>query len=191
MKSNMSPFQSDKFKSKNLSNLITRSCLVLLTISISAVLVSACSFRPLYGNTEGNQELQQVLSSIEVVEIPGRVGQKVRNELIFKFTGGGHPSGSNYRLVIAVRESATSQLVRRDGDSRGQFYKLAADFQLYSASDPKNPLLKGISHAQASFKDDESVYANVRSRRDAEDRAAKTVAEDLQVRISAFLSSNS
>jgi len=157
----------------------------------ATLIISGCSFKPLYGNTESNQDLQQVLSTIEVIEIPGRVGQKVRNELIFAFNGGQGQGGGSYKLIIAVRESVTSQIVRRDGDSRGQFYKLTADFQLFSAADAKNPMLKGNSHAQASFKDDDSVYANIRSRRDAEDRAAKTVAEDLQVRLSAFLSTNS
>jgi LPS-assembly lipoprotein len=35
----------------------------------------------------------------------------------------------------------------------------------------------------------ESVYSNVRARKEAEDRAATTVAEDLRSRLAAYLSS--
>jgi LPS-assembly lipoprotein len=34
----------------------------------------------------------------------------------------------------------------------------------------------------------ESVYSNVRARKEAEDRAATTIAEDLKSRLAAFLS---
>ena len=168
-----------------------QKALVFMCLMITATLVSGCAFKPLYGTTASNQQLKFVLASIEVAEVPGRVGQQVRNELIFRFTGGGHAGAPQYKLVLAVRESVTSQLVQRDGDSQGQIYQLTTDFKLYSITDGKSALVAGKSYAKASFLDDESVYANVRSRRDAENRAAKTTADDIQNRISAFLSSNS
>ncbi len=145
----------------------------------------------MYGTTQHNQELQAVLASITIPEVPGRVGQQIRNELIFSFTGGGHPGVPQYKLVLAITERVTSQFVERDGDSQGQFYELRTNFKLYAITDGKNPLLDGVSHAKAAFRDDESVYSNVRARRNAENRAAKTTAEDLQVQVSAFLSGNS
>lgn len=186
MSKNMTQTQSMKWLKSGL-----RGIAVFLLLGCTASILSACAFKPLYGNSAANSHLQQVLSSIEVVEIPGRVGQKVRNELIFHFTGGNHPEAPQYRLIIAVRESVTSQLVTRVGDSRGQIYKLNTKFKLFSQADAKTPLLKGVSNAQATFLDNPSVYSNVRSRLDAENRAAKTIAEDLQIRLAAFLSSNS
>ena len=160
--------------------------LLIITVLLAALAgVSACSFKPLYGTTATNAGLQEVLKTIEVVEVPGRPGQVIR------FTGGGHASEPQYKLVMVVRESVTSQLVRRDGDSQGQFYELTTQFKLYSRKNDKEPILQGVSLAKAAFRDNTSVYSNVRSRRDAENRAAKTTAEDLQVRISAFLSGNS
>ena len=44
--------------------------------------------------------------------IPGRVGQRIRNELIFQSTGGGAAQTPTLRLEIAIRESVTSTLVR-------------------------------------------------------------------------------
>ena len=42
----------------------------------------------------------------------------------------------------------------------------------------------------ASFDRSLSVYSNVRARDDAENRAAKTIADDLKARLSAFLSND-
>ena len=170
-----------------IQNQVGRAFLLLLSLA----LLSGCAFKPMYGTTQHSQELQAVLATIDIPEVPGRVGQKIRNELIFDFTGGGSPGVPQYRLVLAITERVTSQFVERDGDSQGQFYELRTNFKLYAITDGKNPLLDGVSNAKAAFRDDESVYSNVRARRDAENRAAKTTAEDLQVRISAFLSGNS
>lgn len=183
----------------HLSKAFTASALKLMKQALSALIaltlisagLSACAFKPLYGPTATNQQLKTVLAGVQVPEVPGRVGQQVRNELIFRFTGGGAPTATQYKLVLAVRESATSQLVQRDGDSRSQIYQLTTDFKLYSATNEKDPLHSGKSYSKASFTDDDSVYSNVRSRRDAENRAAKAVADDIQGRIAAYLSGNS
>lgn len=162
-----------------------------IMLSCTGALLSGCAFKPLYGTTATNAGLQQTLKTVSIPEVPGRIGQVVRNELIFRFTGGGHADAPQYRLSLAVKESVKSQFVRRDGDSEGQFLELNTSFKLYRVGDDKLPILEGVSFAKAAFNDNTSIYSNVRSRRNAEDRAAKTTAEDLQVRISAFLSGNS
>ena len=162
----------------------------IFAMGLSLLLLSGCGLKPLYSNTATNQELAAVLAGIDIPEVPGRVGQQVRNELIFRFRGGDHQAEPQYKLVLAVRESVTSQLVKRDGDSRGQIFQLTTDFKLYRLDNEKEPLLSGRSFSKASFQDDRSVYANVRSRRDAENRTAKVSADDIQGRIAAFLSSN-
>ncbi len=53
------------------------------------------------------------MAGVEVVPIPGRVGQQVRNELIFENTGGGGAARqSTYKLDIVIKESVTDELVR-------------------------------------------------------------------------------
>ncbi len=168
-----------------------KTAMLAIMLSCTGALLSGCAFKPLYGTTATNAQLQDTLKSVSIPEVPGRVGQVVRNELIFRFTGGGHADAPQYKLTLAVKESVKSQFVRRDGDSAGQFLELTTSFKLYRLSDDKLPILEGTSFAKAAFVDNTSIYSNVRSRRDAEDRAAKTTAEDLQVRISAFLSGNS
>lgn len=156
-----------------------------------AVLVAGCAeggFRPMYGTigvAEG-ADLETRLAQVELAPVPGRVGQRVRNELIFQTTGGDLPLPPLYRLEIVLRESVTSTLVQRDGDSLSQIYQLDADFRLVSLTD-KRIVLNGSSFGRAGFERYTSVYSNVRAREDAENRAAKTVAGDIKGRVAAFL----
>ena len=128
------------------------------------------------------------LASLEIAPIPGRVGQRLRNEMIFQATGGGAEALSPaYRLEIAVTESISATLVQTDGNSSGSVYNLNAKFRLIRIAD-KTVALQGESNGRIMFQRFESVYSNVRARKEAEDRAATTVAEDLKSRLAAFLS---
>ena len=48
--------------------------------------------------------------------IPGRVGQRIRNELIFQSSGGGELLPPTHRLEVSITESVLSTLVKIDGD---------------------------------------------------------------------------
>ena len=157
----------------------------------AAPALAACGnggIRPLYGATPSGAGLQERLAQVDVATIPGRVGQRIRNDLIFLSTGGGQPLPPTHRLEVTIRESVISTLVRIDGDSLGQIYAIEASFQLISIKD-KKVVLKGTSHARAGFERFQAIYSNVRARDDAENRAARTVADDLKTRVATYLSS--
>ena len=156
---------------------------------IAAPTLSACQFQPLYGTTSSGRDLRHVMKAVEVARIPGRVGQQLRNELIFTTTGGGYPADPEYDLLIVIRESVTNILVERTGDAQGKQYNLDANFQLVRRSD-KEVVLKGTSTSRAAFDKYEPIYSNVRAERDAENRAARHVADNIKTRIAAFLSSS-
>ncbi len=164
---------------------------VLLAAIVTLPMLTACGsggFTPLYGSSGIGANVGEKLAQVQITPIPGRVGQRIRNELIFQSTGGGRPLPPVYRLEIAIRESVTSTLVQTDGDALGQLYTLDASFQLIRISD-NSVALKGISYGRAGFERFDSIFANVRARQDAEDRAARTVGEELKTRLSGFLSS--
>lgn len=163
---------------------------LVLAAALVAPFLTACGnsgFKPLYGAAGIGAHADERLAKVSVSIIPGRVGQQVRNELIFHATGGGgEVVNPELRLEVAIRESVTSTLVRVDGNSDGQVYNLEAKFQLIRVSD-KSVVLSGMSYGRASFERNLSIFSNVRARDDAEDRAAKVVAEDLKARLSAYL----
>jgi LPS-assembly lipoprotein len=164
-----------------------RSPLAALALALAALPLAGCGFQPLYGSTASGSRLAEVMSAVQVTPIPGRVGQKVRNELIFANTGGDTAAPSKYRLDIVVRESVTDELVRQSGDSVGQVYQLTATFKLVNISDGK-VMFEGGAMSRAAFERFQQIYSNVRARYDAENRAATTVAESIKTRVAAFLS---
>ena len=92
-----------------------------------------------------------------------------------------------YRLDIALRESAQSTLVEIDGDAKGLVFALNADFKLTRRSD-NAVIMTGRAQSRAAYQKVESIFANIRARRDAEDRAAKMIADSIRTRVAAKLS---
>lgn len=154
--------------------------------------LSACGssgFHPLYANTgPDGVGVNEKLAAVEISPIPGRVGQRLRNELIFQNTGGHERPKPVYRLDVVVRETLHTTLVQSDGTSRGQIYLLEASFKLVDLKDPKRVLFEGTSYGRAAFERFDSIYSNVRAREDAENRVARTIGEDLKTRVGMFLS---
>ena len=162
---------------------------VALLLAATAPLLSACGgsgFQPLYGSSGIGANVDERLAQVDVAPIPGRVGQRIRNELIFQSTGGGAAQQPTLRLEIAIRESVTSTLVRQDGNADAQVYGLEANFSLVRVAD-NSVVLKGTSYSRAGFERFESIFANVRAREDAENRAARTLGDDLKSRLVAYL----
>jgi LPS-assembly lipoprotein len=166
-----------------------RSTLVAAALAGLALALAGCGFQPLYGPTASGARLSEVMAAVDVTPIPGRVGQKLRNELIFASTGGGNPAPSKYRLDIVVKESVTDEMVRQSGDAVGAVYQLNATFKLVNLTDGK-VMFDGAAMSRAPYERFQQVYSNVRARYDAENRAARTVADDIKVRLAAFLSSS-
>jgi LPS-assembly lipoprotein len=181
---------------------------VLAVLALSPALVACGSggFQPLYGTTASGQQMTDVLANLEVSPIPGRVGQRVRNDLIF-YRGGGatrETVASEYRLDIAIREYAQSVLVTTSGLATSQIYSVDAAFKIVRIKDAK-VMMTGNAYARAPYdvnstgdpsdaavrSDGRSVFANVRAQHDAQNRAATSLASDIRTRVAAFLSGNS
>jgi LPS-assembly lipoprotein len=160
-----------------------------LFAGLMALALGGCGFQPLYGGTTaGGQRLSEVMAGVEITPIPGRVGQKLRNELIFSNTGGGAAGPSRYKLDIAIKESVTDQLVEITGDATGQVYQLDATFKLVDQTNGR-VLMQGKAFSRAPYNRFQEIFANVRARYDAENRAARTMSESIKTQLAAYLSS--
>jgi LPS-assembly lipoprotein len=163
--------------------------LAAVLIGTLSLALSACGFRPLYGgSTVGGANLAESMKAVDVSPIPGRVGQKVRNELIFTNTGGGYAAPTKYRLDIAVKESVIDQLVRITGDATGQVYQLNATFRLVDVGNGQ-VIYQGTAISRAPYNRFQEIFANVRARYDAENRAARTVSESIKTQIASRIAS--
>jgi len=170
---------------------IKRAAALALTVAALGLTACADGFRPMYAAPElGGTGLSEKLKTVKFTTIPGRVGQKIRNELLFAASGGGDVAGgpSKYRLDVAIREKTTSAIVERTGDTTARIYTLTAEFRLIGTATGKDVVvLKGTSTGRASLQRFSTIYSNVRALRDAQDRAASTIATDLRGRLEAYL----
>jgi LPS-assembly lipoprotein len=160
------------------------------TAVVAGALLAGCAdggFRPMYGALGTSGQTEAKLAQIDIPIIPGRVGQRVRNELIFQSNGGEIPTAPIYRLEVVLKETLFTTQVRSTGESDSQVYMLDVTFKLIRIGD-KQVVLQGSSFGRAAMERVSSIFANVQGRLDAENRAARTVAEDLRIRLAAFLS---
>ncbi len=178
---------SSRNDQKTQGTLSRRSFALALGLSALTPLIAGCQFQPLYGTNTGGGSVKDAMKSVVIAPIPGRVGQRLRNELIFGTTGGGDAYTPKYRLQIAIRENVTSILVETTGDAEGQLFNLDASFKLLRISD-EAVVFEGESTSRAAYDKFEQIFANTRARLDAENRAARTVADGIRTRIAAFLS---
>ena len=167
--------------------------LALVTLAALAGFgLAGCGFQPLYGSgttTANGARLAEVMASVDIRPIPGRVGQKLRNELIFANTGGNYAPETRYELNIAIRERVIDQLVQITGDARGQVYQLEASFKLINPANGE-VIHTGTAISRAAYNRYQEIFANVRARRDAENRAARTVSESIKTQLAAYLASS-
>lgn len=162
---------------------------LVLVASAVALGLAGCGIQPMYGGaTVGGARLTEVMKTVDVAPIPGRVGQQVRNELIFANTGGDFAGPAKYKLDISIKERVINQLVRITGDAQGQVFELTAQFQIVNLNNGQ-VVYQGNAISRAPYERFQEVFANVRARNDAENRAARTVADSIKTQIAAVLSS--
>jgi LPS-assembly lipoprotein len=160
---------------------------------VVAAALAGCAeggFRPLNGSVGVGANVSSKLATVQIAPIPGRLGQRLRNELIFDTTGGGAAAEPAYRLEFAVKENVVSTLVKTDGDALSQVYSADATFNLIRLSD-KKVVLQGVSYGRAGFERNPSIFSNVRAQDDAQNRVARTIGTEMKTRLSAFLATES
>lgn len=178
--------------SKNGSRLV-KGAGVAVVAGFLSLGAAGCGFHPLYGPTAGGQNLLDVMKQVQISPIQSRTGQRLRNELIFGATGGGEALNPVYRLDIALRESVRNTLVMNTGAPSGQILQLDAEFRLVRLKDNET-VFKGASTSEAAYDltgwsgTTGSIYGDTRAALDAENRAARTLADTLKTRLAAYLS---
>jgi LPS-assembly lipoprotein len=156
-----------------------------------AGLVGGC-FRPLYGDfSASGTGVVDKMRSIEVVPIKTgsgrvpRIGGEVRTELMYQLTGGGATNSTEYRLIISLGASSSSLVTDvSTGRSDSQILGIDASYSLIETSTGK-PVLSGTTFARTSydFPGQQQRFAGERALRNAENQAAKVIAENIRTRI--------
>lgn len=157
----------------------------LIAAMVLGLAVSGC-LRPMYGTLPGaTSSVVDDLAQVQVLPIDGRVGQELRNQLIYAFSGGADTGAAPYRLSISLKEGFTDLLVQSNRDSFGRTVILDATFNLTEAESGE-VVDGGTAQARASFDRGAALFANERALLDAQNRAARSLAETIRTRIAAY-----
>ncbi|PBB22546.1 MULTISPECIES: LPS assembly lipoprotein LptE [unclassified Mesorhizobium] len=170
-----------------LSRLLRRVALAGLVGSLA--LVSACTVRPLYSNAplSTGSTTNAELASIAIKPVRTRYAQQVRNNLIFGFgRGAGEPASPLYSLNLSVAEAVESSALVQVGTDEDE--PTAGSVTLtanYTLTDAKTGavITVGKRSITSSFDRPRQEFASYRAQIDAENRAARELAEALQLSI--------
>jgi LPS-assembly lipoprotein len=167
---------------------LARRALFALAAFAGAVPLGGC-IQPLYGANGAfdASPLASELQAIDVVEIQGRIGHYLRNELIYAFNGTGSTVQPRYRLFVTLRERVQTPILDTvTGRATSATVIVDADYRLVAL--PKNDeVTRGTAFNIASYDRFSNRFANVRAARDAEIRDARVIADSIRTRISTEL----
>jgi LPS-assembly lipoprotein len=154
-----------------------------------ALLVGGC-VQPLYMATApGGAVVGEELQSIRVEPIPDRLGHYVTNELISQLNGTGSSTPPKYRLVVTLAERMSTPIVNTfTGQAEAGAVAVDAQYQLFAVGGGTDkPLVSGSVTQFVAYDRTSQRLSNVRAARDAEIRNARTIAEQIRVRIAVAL----
>jgi LPS-assembly lipoprotein len=174
----------------------TRIAVRLLAVAAIAALTAGC-FQPMYAERgpEGGSALRDKLQGVEVppLNLPNgsreaRLGVEIRNALMFSMYGSAVGGPPTHRLLMRISTTRMSIIVdpttaRPDIEN----YGIDATYELKENATDKT-VLTGTTFSRVSYDIPGQAQRFARSRglRDAEDRAAKVIADNISQRLASF-----
>ena len=173
----------------------TRIAARLLAVAALAALTAGC-FQPMYAeHTDGTPGLREKLMGVEIppVDKPNasreaRIGVEIRNALAFKLYGTATGTAPTHRLVLRFTTGRSSLMVDPNtGLPTSENVGIDAQYNLIEIASNKS-VMTGSTFSRVSYDIPGSYQRFARSRafRDAEDRAAQEIAQNIQTRLAAF-----
>src|SRR5215211_541999 len=173
----------------------TRIAARLIAVAALAALTAGC-FQPMYAErTDGTPGLREKLMGVEIppVDKPNasreaRLGVEIRNALAFKLYGNATGMPPTHRLVIRFSTSRSSLMVDPNTAlPSSENYSLDAQYNLVEIVSNKS-VMTGTTFSRVSYDIPGQLqrFARARAVRDAEDRAAQEIAENIQTRLASF-----
>jgi len=148
-------------------------------------------------HTDGTPDLREKLMGVEIppVDKPNgsreaRIGVEIRNALAFKLYGNATGLPPTYRLVLRFATTRSSLMIDPNTAlPTSENYGIDAQFNLVDIATNKS-VMTGTTFSRVTYDMPGSYQRFSRSRayRDAEDRAAQEIAENIGTRLASFFS---
>jgi LPS-assembly lipoprotein len=167
----------------------------LLAVAALAALTAGC-FQPMYAeHADGSPALREKLMGVELPPIDkpnasrdARLGVEIRNALAFKLYGSATGMPPTHRLVIRFTSSRSSLMIDPlTALPSSENYGIDAQYNLIELATNKS-VMTGTTFSRVTYDIPGSLqrFARARAYRDAEDRAAQEIADNIQTRLASF-----
>src|ERR1700757_2965378 len=178
----------------------TRIALRLVAVLALAATTAGC-FQPMYAeHTDGTPDLREKLLGVDVppVDKPNgsresRIGVEIRNALAFKLYGNATGMPPTHKLVLRFSTTRASLIVDPNTQlPSSENYGIDAQYNLVELATNKS-VMSGSTFSRVTYDMPGSYqrYARSRAFRDAEDRAAQEIAENIQTRLASYFAAGS
>jgi LPS-assembly lipoprotein len=167
----------------------------LLAVAALAALTAGC-FQPMYAeHADGTPGLREKLMGVEVPPVDknnasreARIGVEIRNALAFKLYGNATGMPPTHRLVLRFNTSRSSLMIdQATALPTSENVNIDAQYNLVDIATNKS-VMTGSTFSRVSYDIPGSLqrFSRQRAFRDAEDRAAQEIAENIQTRLASF-----
>jgi len=147
-------------------------------------------FQPLYGEAS-HPGLVADLRAIEVAPIKDRIGHYLGDDLVSNLNGTGETPAAKYRLTVTVAQSSqTPTVASQINAATAATVTGKATFTL-TKIDGGAVVFKGEATSSAVYDRSLDGFANLRAARDAEIRIARSLADEIALRVAAALGEKS
>ena len=173
----------------------TRIVARLFAVAALAALTAGC-FQPMYAeHADGSPGLREKLMGVEVPPVDknnasreARIQVEIRNQLAFKLYGNATGMPPTHRLVLRFTSNRSSLMIdQATGLPTSENYGIDAQYNLIELATNKS-VMTGTTFSRVSYDIPGQLQRFARSRafRDAEDRAANEIAENIQTRLASY-----
>ncbi len=158
----------------------------------AALALSGCGFRPLYGTASIPQGAESAFATIRIEPVAptndsDAIGHLVSDALDHVLHTPGHTEADVFVLTVLLSDERRGLAIQNDASVTRYNYRLTAEWTLKAIGGEK-PAATGRSETTASYNVVDSQYATLVARRDAEERAAREIAEQIKLRLAVALS---
>jgi LPS-assembly lipoprotein len=173
----------------------SRIAVRLLAVAALAGLTAGC-FQPMYAErSDGSPALREKLMGVELPPVDkvtasrdARIGVEIRNALAFKLYGQATGMPPTHKLVLKFSTTRSSLMLDPNTAlPSSENYGIDAQYNLVDLATNKS-VMTGSTFSRVSYDIPGYMqrFARARAFRDAEDRAAQEIAENIQTRLASY-----
>ena len=162
----------------------SRGLPVLTAFALASVLAGC--FQPLYSEA-AHPGLVDDLRAIEVQPIKDRIGHYLADNLTTDLNGTGQTPTPKYKLTVTVAIGTSTPTVSSLTNVATSATLTGQAKYTLNRADGGAQVLAGVAEANASYDRSQQRYNDLRAARDAEIRLARSLADEISLRLAAQL----